>query len=187
MRDVMLDLETMSARPNASIVSIGAVLFDRNDYDTVDSVKDANRCFYLVVDLEEQAEEFGRHISPSTIYWWLQQNEDAQNALAVRDRCPLGDALLRFSKWLSVIESPRLWGYGATFDNVVICSAYDAVGLPHPIHYRNHRCMRTIVALTDTSGPDKSMWTAHNALSDAQRQVLWLQEAFRFIKEGNLK
>ena len=45
MNDVMVDLETLSTKPNAAIVSIGAVFFDPKTGELGDT-------YYQVIDIE---------------------------------------------------------------------------------------------------------------------------------------
>lgn len=69
--DVMVDLETAGTGPDAAILAIGAVAFDR----------DTGRLgptFYTTINLAS-AVATGGQIEPATFTWWLQQ--DIRHAL----------------------------------------------------------------------------------------------------------
>ena len=68
MTHIMLDLETMGNSSNAAITAIGAVKFD-----IANGITDS---FYLKVDLES-AVALGGKMDPSTVIWWLGQNDAA--------------------------------------------------------------------------------------------------------------
>ena len=63
-RHVVLDLETLSTRSNAAIVSIGAVAIE--NLEVVDE-------FYVNVD-PSTCKEAGLHIDPLTVEWWAEQD-----------------------------------------------------------------------------------------------------------------
>ena len=118
MKHIMLDLETMGTRPNAAIVAIGACEFDPHGEGThPDS-------HYVQVGLESSV-QMGLKIDTSTILWWMQQSDAArQQTFGGNERWPLGDAVWRFSKFVSARgKDVAIWGNGATFDNVIIRSA----------------------------------------------------------------
>ena len=64
MKHLAIDLETLSLKPNAHILSIGAVFFCPRE-------KRLGPKFHIVIDPE--AEQVGAHISASTVYWWFNQ------------------------------------------------------------------------------------------------------------------
>ena len=82
--DVMLDLETLSTRPESVILTLGAVKFSPwgEDIDTENGL-------YVRVNVDEQL-ELGRHVLDSTIDWWGTQPEDVrEDALGEKDRLNL--------------------------------------------------------------------------------------------------
>jgi hypothetical protein len=179
-KDLMVDLETFDSGSNAVIVSIGAVVFNLEGNDTVKSVQEPERCWYSVIDASDQ-QKFGRTIGPSTVAWWLQQNEAARQALW-KPSLRLEPALKLLNVFAKENEITRMWGYGATFDNVILNNACEAYGVRPIVSYRGNMCMRTIVSLSFVPCPvEAEGLTAHNALADAQRQVIWLQRAYRSL------
>jgi len=118
MRDLMLDLETMGNGPRAAIMAIGAVEF-KPETGAV------GERFYQAVDLAT-AVSMGGEMDASTVMWWMQQSDDARAKFA-KGGVNLSKALMDFSTWLHERGAPdyvRVWWNGATFDNVILASAY---------------------------------------------------------------
>lgn len=165
---VMLDLETLASKAlNAAIVSIGAVKFDPDAaFDPVTCEK-----FYQIIDLED-AMKYGR-VEADTLKWWFKQSLEARAIFDQEFAVTLDEALLGFNEWYGPDNSLPIWGNGATFDNVVLTSAYAATGIDRPWNYRADRCFRTIKnILPPVDAPDYGV--KHNALDDAMAQTLWL-------------
>jgi hypothetical protein len=162
MTHVMVDLETLSTNCNAAILAIGAVKFDakRKVYDR----------FYQVVDTPPDQEGFD--ISSDTLSWWAKQSEEAQAVFNDPNRIPIKDALIRFAGWAAE-EDIRLWGNGASFDNVILSTAYQLCDLPQPWMFWNDRCYRTMKNMNRTVGLTR-IGTHHNAVDDAESQAVHL-------------
>jgi len=161
--NVMIDLETMSTAPNAAIVSIGAVKFSLND-DAPNPIVDS---FYCTIDAKS-CTAVGLQISKATVEWWSKQPRSVMDALR-KDAKPLKEVLVEFSKWYGSTSLPT-WGCGASFDNVIVASAYDAVGLIRPWKYWHDRCYRTMKEVVKLPEDDRQ-GTYHNALDDAMHQT----------------
>ncbi|MES3575777.1 3'-5' exonuclease [Enterobacter cloacae] len=135
MNDLMIDLESMGKKPNAPIVSIGAVFFNPH-------TGELGQEFYTAVSLES-----------------------AMDQGAVPD----GDN----PKYMKV------WGNGATFDNVILRGAYERAGHICPWAFWNDHDVRTIVTLGRSVGfdPKRDMpfiGDVHNALADARHQAKYV-------------
>lgn len=169
MIDIMTDLETASTYPNAALVSIGAVAFDPPTGEILSQV-------YYPISLASSVALRG-HIDADTMVWWMQQSDQAREVFRDPEALPLTVALTSFSNWVNSLEedknSVNMWGNGATFDNVVLTSAYRSAGLPKPWGYKGDRCYRTLKNLR----PDIELvrvGTHHNALDDAVSQAFHL-------------
>ena len=90
--EIMLDLETMGTGPDAAIIAIAAVEFDRE-------TGKLGREFYEVVDLAS-AMAAGSTVEASTILWWMQQSDEARGEFR-RAGIEIREALIRFAVWLS--------------------------------------------------------------------------------------
>jgi DNA polymerase III epsilon subunit-like protein len=158
MKHIMLDLETMGTSGKAAITSIGAVYFSKDGLEEE---------FSRTIDLQSCV-GMGLEISISTVEWWMKQSEEARKALFI-NRAPLRDVLDSFSTFCS--SSAAIWGNGSDFDNVILTSAYKAIGKEIPWKYYNNRCFRTLKNLYPEIEPPARVG-AHNSLEDAKYQAL---------------
>lgn len=184
---VMVDLETMGKKHNASIVAIGAVVFDP-------ATGSIGESFYKVVCLESSV-NWGAVIDPSTVIWWLKQSSEARSAIVNDDAIPLLDALLQFREFVSDnvaggSKKAQVWGNGASFDNSILRSSYDCIAEDYPWEYWNDRDVRTMVELGQAIGFDPKTTIPfegdrHNALADAIHQARYVSAIWQRIISGN--
>jgi hypothetical protein len=190
-KHVSVDLETASSEPNAAILAIGAVPFDLEGDLRKEYPKEIG--FYVNVDLQSCIDE-GLHVSGSTFRWWLQQSVEARGALEAPAPVALAIALMRFGGWIDQLgPDVRLWSH-ATFDAPILSHAYSVTGEKQPWKFWDARDIRTIVDLAYGSErvPDVPDAYKHNALWDAYRQGIMVQQCWQKIKgmsgaiEGNI-
>jgi len=175
LRDVMIDLETMGTKPDAPIVSIGAVLFDPRRGKT------CSKTFYEELDWENQ----DRIISLDTKRWWAKQSTAARECLFGMEELP--DVLGKFSEWLP--GDVKVWGNGPTFDISILENAYHQSDLKIPWKHWNVRDCRTIKDLYESArgGFDgKVSGTAHNALDDARHQAEYVSMMWNSLLSDDL-
>lgn len=166
MKHIMLDLETMGTQPTAAITAIGAVAFDP-------VTKTVGEEFYRAVKLADSVKNGGT-IDPDTVTWWMWQSDEAKYHLNDPQAVGLAAALSDFKGYVYKLGMDAIiWGNGAAFDNVVLSSAYRALGWERPWIYRNDRCFRTIKSFFPgfLYAPMESPGVEHNALDDAHEQV----------------
>lgn len=171
----MIDLETMSVSSNAAIVSIGACAF--NLYDQAEPI---TQTFEVNISLESN-EQAGRHISASTVMWWMQQSKDAQKALYESECCTLEVGLNRLQTWISSVKPSitHVWANDPDFDIVILKNAFDQCGRIWPFHFAANRSMRTIFELAypeidklkEVREFFRSQGTHHRAVDDAVAQA----------------
>lgn len=185
--EVMLDLETLGLANDAAILSIGAVKFNLDDVETYEEIeKGYRRCFYRTISLLD----LKGAVDGETVQWWLKQSEEARKTLheaTSRNH----DALTDYSDWLNIIEEGdlKLWANGAGFDPVILRSSYVRERLRAPWNFRQEMDVRTIKYLALQKDPEVDLniykitdkGVAHNALSDAIRQVLLVQRCWRAL------
>ena len=180
MPDVMLDLETMGTRPDSPIVAIGAVTFDVDTYTI-------GQHFYARVDLQS-AVDLGARMDPSTVIWWMQQSDDARREITSGNRFHINEALQDFENWLREYTGPvtatKIWGNGATFDNVILKEHYlrSSPNIEPPWKFWNDRCFRTVAARYANIEKDERKGTHHKAIDDAIFQVEHLFKIRRVLK-----
>jgi hypothetical protein len=165
MRHISIDLETMGNRPTSAICAIGAVAFDPEaDPDTWHSL-------YMTVDLQSCIDEM-LTVDASTIYWWLDQEKDAQVAL-LGENSHISVALQELRSFYETYctQDAAMWSH-ASFDAPILANAYHEVLEERtPWKYRNIRDLRTLEHLTpDVEYPERK-GTHHNALDDAMYQA----------------
>ena len=171
MIHVMLDLETLSSRSDASIVSVGACIAP-----AVGS--EIKHTFYEVVNRESQDPKIF-HVCPTTVEWWSFQSKEAREVLKVPGE-DIKNALGKFSSWLHALgpaEKILMWGNGASFDNAILEHAYKVCDIEVPWKFWNNRCYRTLKNIV--YAPFKHVGEAHNALDDAKSQALHLKELLK--------
>lgn len=172
MHEVMIDLETMGTGPGSAILAIGAVAMD---FDSLTLGQE----FYCAVDLASHV-AIGGVIDPDTVLWWLKQSDAAREAVW-KHGCQIQVALSQFAdylRWQAGDRHPHIWGNGATFDNVILHTAYVQAGIALPWDYKGDRCFRTLRAL-HPEVPDVEPRLAHHALEDAHAQAEQLLNILR--------
>lgn len=156
---IMIDLETMGTRPDAPIVSIGAVAFDAAGITSE---------FYRNVDLKT-AVAGGGVIDPDTLMWWLRQDNPAREALSDETGIAITYVLDDLAKWFPATVS-GVWGNGASFDNVLLSESYIRAGMQRPWPFWKDKCYRTVKGMYLDVAYERS-GTHHNALDDARTQA----------------
>jgi hypothetical protein len=173
MINIMIDLETLDTTPDAAILSIAAVAF--------------NRYGNIVGKLHGYTEDCpsgNTTKSMDTVLWWMVQDEEARKLQAGAERNPLTHVLEELSVFFEGFEGREVavWGNGAAFDNVILRRAYERNGLKAPWSYRQDRCYRTLAKLFPDVTASEFAGTKHDALSDATNQARHLWEILKKIK-----
>jgi hypothetical protein len=173
--DIMLDLETLSSAPDACIVSIGATVFS-----TVGEALAGLDNFKIIVDAKT-AQNAGGSIDADTVKWWAQQSEAARAVFSGPRAVHIQVALQLFSEFCRRFDRPKIWGNGASFDNVVLRSAYERIFRSAPWEWRDDRCYRTLKNIRPDV-PFERGGTAHDALCDAIDQARHAERIFAAIR-----
>lgn len=186
---IMLDLETLSTRNNAVILSVGATFFTFDD-GIIDT-------FYQEVRQDDLLyKRF--HVDPSTLSWWATSvpdklRKDMFDGKANQSRPSLKEVLQKFSEWVKgengeYGSKTLVWGNGSDFDNSILGNAYNEYSIAIPWEYRNSRCYRTLLSFFEKGlvssirkseiemmasiSPEVSEgWVAHNSLYDSILQT----------------
>ena len=176
----MIDIETLSTRNDACVISIGMCAF--NDSEIL-----------YTEGFQIREKDWTGHIDPQTVKWWMGQESVAQdfsfrNPIAV----PLDEARLRFKNFADQYCQKEVWANSPQFDITILRQWWDrdegcSARLPWPIPFRNCRDTRTLWALASDMGLDISeAWqnagVAHNPIDDAVRQARAVILARNLIK-----
>jgi len=169
-----MDLETLAATPDATILTIAAQCFDPLGKGYSEKYH-----YYARIALEGQED---RKVSEDTIAWWGTQPEAAAEALAEDNRIPLDQALDDLHKlcW----KSDLIWTNGITFDICILENAFTSRGKPYPWQFFKVRDARTVYSLwPDCPKPV----TSHHALEDCRRQIDMLQKTLKHLNVAKLR
>lgn len=162
-KEIMVDLETLDTLPSAHILSIGAVAMHNPDLT-----------FYRVLGTKEQF----RSVSNSTLDWWCQQNQTAQDEVLIEVDASLKTALEELTDFILTSGANLIWSHGDDFDCTILAHAYRQCGMQPPWKFWNTRDTRTLidtaVRLTGKNFEPNRTGVYHNALHDAQFQTEWM-------------
>jgi hypothetical protein len=176
MNDVMIDIETLGTTFDAVITQIGACYFDRQTGDIGDKFEvnvEIGSC--LAIDLK---------VTPGSIKFWLERQPTW-----FKDTKPIQWSLAKLGDFLNKDKKkPFIWSH-ATFDPIVLASAYARIKQGLPYSYRNLRDIRTLVDLSGVKkekpkeGEEKND-KSHDALEDCIYQVKYCVECFKNISHS---
>ncbi len=186
---IALDIETLSKRPTAAIISIAAKCFTFAE-NTGEMPLDA---FFKTVNASTCV-MYGLHFDMDTVSWWQKQSEEAKRVhlqhgdIAVtisQALLALREYYLKACKLMEPIgQRPLVWCQGTDFDIPILRNAYQTVlGTDAPWSHGDVRDSRTFVhaiaglvhpTVTDPYSliPHNPDWHPHDALSDCD-QLIW--------------
>lgn len=181
----MLDLETLSTKSNAVILTIGAIKITKDVINSgiLPPLENLNT-FYRRINIQSCI-DIGLETDQDTINWWKKQKPEAIfEAIENQDRIPIKQALQEFITWFGLDTNEEVWAQGIDFDCVILRNAIEKCGLSIPWKFWNCRDSRTVLSLTGINLKNietTSNLVKHNALSDCYLQLLGLFESFRYI------
>lgn len=172
----MVDIETLGTDSNSVIVSISAIECDLRTGKTGDE-------FVTGIDIQEQLDK-GAVMNAGTVMWWLGQSKEAQSELLDVERVNVMTALYKFNRWVNSLKYSaglyKLWGNGATFDNVIIRNLHYRHGTSLIIPSWNDRDVRTVVDLANINTRDfEFTGVKHKGLDDCKHQIKYCAEAYK--------
>lgn len=169
----MVDLETLSTKNNAIILTIGAIKFNREiSIGTFDDIKVENK-FYKRINIES-CEKIGLCRDKNTEDWWLKQDEKVKYEAFQGMRENIEDVLREFNIWFG--DSKYIWSLGICFDICILNEVYERLGINIPWKFWNVRDCRTILDCVGIK-PSKNPYK-HNSLMDSYYQIVDLQRCF---------
>ena len=165
----MLDLETLSTRPDATILTFGACKF--NPYKQ----EEITQGIYFRINVDEQI-ALDRHVDDNTIEWWGKQAEDVYaEAFDPNDRISLEQFTQELNRF--IVGADNIWAQGPVFDIVILENLYRQLQLPCPWQFWQIRDSRTL--LSSLGDPrEKNKAGLHNALEDCVSQAQAVQYVF---------
>lgn len=177
--DVMLDLETLSTRPESVILTIGAVKFNPWGDDV-----DAENGLYYRVNVDEQL-TLGRHVQEETIQWWGKQPDEVfEEAMGESNRVSLEHMCSGLNRFLVGVDN--IWCQGPAFDIVILENLYRQLVKPTPWQFWQIRDSRTLFGVHGDPR-EKDRKAAHNALMDCYYQAIGVQHIYKLARVPNPK
>lgn len=175
MKDVMLDFETLGNGENKCLCQVGAVFFDRVTGELGTEYK-AN------IDAESHR-KLGAVLDANTVYWWLQQSEQARASILQDPRLDVVIVMNQLNEFLA--PATRIWSH-ATFDFVTLMETMRKLGIKPLFSYKAGLDLRTLTYLggVTADGARTREGTHHDALDDCKYQVKYAVEALNAVK-GN--
>lgn len=187
---VMVDLETLGTSKDSTVIQIAAKAFSLGSKEGFSELE-VGDTFNKTIDVSKMPE---LSVEGSTLAWWLSDKAELLRKLTVSNSDLSENSLFTlFDIWLTELGAHGdlfLWGNGIAFDNVIIAHKFEQYGRKYPIHFRNERDVRTIVALAASktgvtdSEYKKSLWDgtqAHDAINDVNNQITLVKEAYNCL------
>jgi len=185
---VMIDIETLGTRPDAVVLSVGAVAFrpfaTAGEFVLVEKAE-----FHRFLDIDEQVRD-GRTIDVDTIKFWL-HNKGTLVSILLEEKSSQFDMLSGLRQFLEVYKPKRLWARGPQFDQVILENMISANNLPPLWEYWRWMDMRTLVRISDAviceddasairqmTGPR----VKHDALDDAKNQAILTARYLKYLQ-----
>jgi hypothetical protein len=157
----MTDLETMSVRSNALILSMGFCRFNINTQKIYDEL-------LLNIDFKKSLIDYpGKfNVMKETVDFWSKQNREILASI-YESQIPLEEAIDKIYTWFQ--NGKEIWCWGAAFDIPILEHAIRVTGKLEqygkmPWSYGNVRCARTVASVFNEKIERSS--GHHNALSD---------------------
>lgn len=176
---VMIDLETLSTKPNAAILTVGAIKFklDDDNYDNFNGTTVIGMpSYYARVDTES-CEAIGCDIDSNTIEWWSAQGQEVmEEAFSPDNREDIRHVMLELNKFARFADG--IWSHGSIFDIVILEEIMRRLSITPTWDFWKVRDTRTLYALGNAKLPEASK---HHALVDCWRQVVGVQNIMREI------
>ena len=177
MIHAMIDLETLSTNPNATILTVGGVKFD--PYTS----EEPSQGMYFRVDVNKQT-SMGRDVMQDTVDWWSRQpKEISDEAFSDDNRISLDDMIKNINKFSVGVDV--FWCQGPLFDYAILQDIYRQLGYPVPWQYWQIRDSRTLFSLVPRDISEKRTGL-HNALSDCFFQAKKVQKVYKQLGIKNV-
>lgn len=193
---IVIDIETLSTKPNAVILSVACVPFVLEEHTYFKDL--LNKGIYIKFNASDQIKKYKRDVDKKTIDWWKTQPQevfDAEVKPSKRDVDSI-TGLTVLNKFVSSIDGfntkkSYVWSRGNNFDFPILESLYDDVGIGLPYNTWNIRDIRTAIDIL--YGTDNGKYTLrfgnegfinHNPLHDAAMDAARLNELFWIAVNG---
>jgi hypothetical protein len=182
LNHMMVDIETLSTAPDATVIAIGIALFN-----PAEGAIDLRRSY--LPTLEDQ----GGTVSPDTFHWWLKTNQGLLGKyLAQSTDVGAPRSWEDISKNLAGLiydnDVDTIWCNGLDFDLPILAAAFKRTNTKNPFDafsYKQRRDVRQWKLAAELAGwkrPERPKeLTAHDALADAVWQCREVCSIWSFL------
>lgn len=124
--DIVIDFETLSLQPNAALLQLAAVPFNRTAPGHAEMFKIPGiSVFNEYIDLASCAVE-NLDFNRDTLEWWAQKDDALKNNIFLNpNRHHIGEVMAKFASWLEYVKSTTnaeiiLWAQGSDMDIAIL-------------------------------------------------------------------
>jgi hypothetical protein len=183
---LMIDIESLDIGPRSVVTQIALFALDLEEDETLDMHVHSYLPIQPQLDLMP-----ARSISASTLWWWMQQADEARGAFEFSTSEDFNDLPVLMNHFIVQFErmtrgkTYQLWARGPQFDVVNVESLLRDCGLKAPWRYDSVADLRTVMREAGISSSEVEQphgFIAHNAAWDCKFQLLCLREAQRKIR-----
>lgn len=180
----MLDLETLDTKPSAHILELALICFCPFT-GRVNEALSRHVRFGL-------SQQNGATVSPSTMSWWVETNEQYFNDLLTHvceSEEKLQNVLFDLDLLMSEIRvqgsKVRVWDTGSFDVDIINDAARRVLGKNRPIFTFWEVCdVRSLRQVSEDFGLQNDEWpTSHNAKDDCLRQISYVQSVYGALSE----
>ena len=181
--EVMIDIETLSTKNNACILTIGAIKFNRTNTTVkpLEELTNEKKTFYVRIN-RKSCLLLGMDVDVKTIEWWNTLPEEVRHEAIYNkeNRMEIRRALTELSEFLIGVN--LFWSQGS-FDYNILENAYKVCNMPLPWKYWQIRDSRTIFDFlnVDLKSIKIDGSNSHNALDDSYKQILGIKSCKKKI------
>lgn len=169
--NMMIDLETLDARPSAVVFQVGVLVFkDVLGGDILGNLILEKKIFHL--DILDQIMA-GRTVDLETVRWWRTQNPDSWHR-RFDEITKTGHMFQEINELYVKHEVRSLWANSPSFDCVLMRSLRESLKVQWEFpSFREDMDLRTLKKLFQMKGrkmESSGKQTTHNSLSDCEDQ-----------------
>lgn len=182
--DMVLCAKTLGRRPGCLVMSIGAVMFDREGQDPAACLRAENQFYEPISAFDSSSHGFTS--DPETLRWWKKQPSwSVVGADFMDSGTSVATACEKLAAFIAEHRPTKIWSNSPTFHVAIIDTLFDKMGLRSPIHYRDQMDFRTLMDLVyvdrderpQIDGDDR--FPSQHALGDGIVQARAIVQALR--------
>jgi len=167
----MIDIETLGTKPNAVILSVGAIKFDPFNSNEPHDGK------HWRLDVDAQT-EIDREVNEDTLAWWAKQDPEIQeDAFGESGRTDVYQFMKELNGWLTGCEA--VWCQGPQFDMVILENLFTQFNHHKGWAFWQIMDCRTIFNMMPMDPRKAIQQNLHSADADAYYQAVCVQQTYK--------